>query len=209
MAYKSKLRWIGLQFFADDPTPPDEPSPTPTPSEEEQPQGEKTFTQAEVSRMMANEKRQGRTAIMRELGLDVEDKDAVKNAKALLDSLKTREEKDAEALKTAQDALSGANEKAMLAERKLSVYISGCNKEYVDEVMALASAKVTDEVDFETALQQVKEKCSAFFTVPDEGTGRPVNPKRGPAKKEPGNYGKMLAERAKPKHIENNPYFNN
>lgn len=210
----SKIKHIGLQFFAEpdggDNTPPADTSPetaTDT-TTTEQPAGGKTFTQEEVNRMLANEKRQGRQAALKALGLDPSDKNAEKNAKAILDAQKTQSERDADALKQAQTAQAEAEAKAATAERKLSVLSAGCNVDYLDEVMALAAVKVTDTVTFDDALKAVKEKFPSFFSASsDSGTGGGQGHKRTDPSNKPGSLGSRLAQSRASSNPTTNPYF--
>lgn len=217
MNEKSRLKRIGLQFFAEDGgsgsgtdgnggdggaggTGGTGGSGTQT----------KTFTQEEVNRMLANEKRQGRQAALKALGLDPNDKDAEKNAKAILDNQKTQAERDSEAVKNAQTAQADAEAKATAAERKLSALTSGCKKEFIEEVIALASAKVNDSTNFEAALKAVKEKCPAFFDDDnDPGTGGGQGHRRQKQGEKPGSRGAALAQSVISSNPTKNPYFNN
>lgn len=223
MNEKSKLKGIGLQFFADGGDPG-------AGGDGGNPEGgaggpgaggggtggeggtqTKTFTQEEVNRMLANEKRQGRQAALKALGLDPNDKDAEKKAKAILDTQKTQAEKDAEALTTEKNARAEAEAKALAAERKLAVLTTGCKAEFVEEVFALASAKVNDSTDFEAALKAVKEKCPAFFEGDgggDPGTGGGQGHRRQKQGEKPGARGAALAQSVISSNPTKNPYFN-
>lgn len=180
-------------------------------TENQNPQtNEKTFTQEQVNGMLANEKRQGRNSVFNALGLNPDDKDALKTAKEILDSHKTEAQRNSEALETEKTARSEAETRALNAERRLSVLIAGCKAEFVDEVMALASVKVSDSMDFEAALTAVKEKCPSFFADSkegDDGTGSGQGHKRTEKGDKPGSLGARLAQ-GKPKNTEN-PYFKN
>lgn len=223
MNEKSKLKGIGLQFFAEGGDPG-------AGGDGGNPEGgaggaggsgggtggeggtqTKTFTQEEVNRMLANEKRQGRQAALKALGLDPNDKDAEKKAKAILDTQKTQAEKDAEALTTEKNARAEAEAKALAAERKLAVLTTGCKAEFVEEVFALASAKVNDSTDFEAALKAVKEKCPAFFEGDgggDPGTGGGQGHRRQKQGEKPGARGAALAQSVISSNPTKNPYFN-
>jgi hypothetical protein len=210
---KSKLKWIGLQFFADGEGGEGEGNPGGEGNQGgENPGGNnpapKTFTQEEVNRMLANEKRQGRQSVLKDLGIDVNDKDGVKKAKESLDSLKTQAQKDSEALEAAKTAQTEALTRATLAEQKLAVLEAGCKSEYVSEVTALASAKVDDKTTFEDAIKSVKEKMAMFFQEDDPGTGGGQGHKRSPKDEKAGSMGKRLAESMTSKPTEN-PYFKN
>lgn len=225
MNKKSKLMGIGLQFFAEGSGDPgaegaggnSEGGAGGTGGSGGGTGGEggtqtKTFTQEEVNRMLANEKRQGRQAALKALGLDPNDKDAEKKAKAILDTQKTQAEKDAEALTTEKNARAEAEAKALAAERKLAVLTTGCKAEFVEEVFALASAKVNDSIDFEAALKAVKEKCPAFFegdgTGGDPGTGGGQGHRRQKQGEKPGARGAALAQSVISSNPTKNPYFN-
>lgn len=224
MNEKSKLKGIGLQFFAEggeggepgaggaggNPDNGGSGGSGGTGGEGGGTQA-KTFTQEEVNRMLANEKRQGRQAALKALGLDPNDKDAEKKAKAILDTQKTQAEKDAEALTTEKNARAEAEAKALAAERKLSVLTTGCKAEFVEEVFALASAKVNDSTDFEAALKAVKEKCPAFFEGyggGDPGTGGGQGHRRQKQGEKPGARGAALAQSVISSNPTKNPYFN-
>ena len=223
MNEKSKLKGIGLQFFADGGDPgaggdggnPEGGAGGPGAGGDgtggEGGTQTKTFTQEEVNRMLANEKRQGRQAALKALGLDPNDKDAEKKAKAILDTQKTQAEKDAEALTTEKNARAEAEAKALAAERKLAVLTTGCKAEFVEEVFALASAKVNDSTDFEAALKAVKEKCPAFFEGDgggDPGTGGGQGHRRQKQGEKPGARGAALAQSVISSNPTKNPYFN-
>ena len=210
-----RLKRIGLQFFAD-PNPDPNPAPgaggdpNPGAGGDPAPQG-KTFTQEEVNRMLANEKRQGRNSVLKDLGIDPEDKDGVKNAKGILDSQKTQAQRDSEALSAEKTARAEAEAKATAAERKMAVMLSGCKKEFIDEVTALAAVKVNDSTDFEAALKAVKEKCPAFFGE-DEGNPAPGGTGKGQGHRrqggsKPGEFGSRLAQGAVSNTPKENPYF--
>lgn len=172
---------------------------------------DKTFTQEEVNRIMSREKRRGEASLLRKLGLNPDDKDVVTNLKKLLDDQQTDSEKKDKSLKDAQDTATKETARADAAERKLKVLMAGCQKAFVEEVTTLASAKVSDDMDFDEALEEVKKKFSAFFggdgAQDDTGTGQAQGHRRQNNAAKPGSFGAKLAQSAStPK---NNPYFNN
>lgn len=169
----------------------------------------KTFTQEEVNAMMAAEKRQGKNSVLKELGLNPEDKDALKNLKTLLDGQKTDTQRLTDNLKAETEAKSAAEARALIAERKLMVLTSGCLPDFVEEVTALATAKTSDAVPFETALKQVREKCAAFFGEQGNGgsgTGQGQGHKRIPGNGGAGGLGARLAQSIVNQN-QKNPYF--
>lgn len=170
---------------------------------------DKRFTQEEVNKIMSKEKRKGRASLLRELGLNPEDKNAVASLKKLLEDQETDKDKQERALKEAQEKATGETGRADRAERKLKVLLAGCGKDYVEEVTAMAMAKVSDDMDFDEALEEVKKKMPSLFggsESGDNGTGRGQgHRKQGQGK--PGSLGSRLAQNvAAPK---DNPYFKN
>lgn len=179
-----------------------------TPQQQQVAQG-KTFTQEEVNTMMAAEKRQGKNSVLKELGLNPEDKDALKNLKTLLEGQKTDTQRLTDNLKAETEAKSAAEARALIAERKLMVLTSGCLPDFVEEVTALAAAKTSDAVPFETALKQVREKCAAFFGEQGNGgsgTGQGQGHKRTPGNGGAGGLGARLAQSIVNQN-QKNPYF--
>lgn len=150
--------------------------------------GEKTFTQAEVTAMMAKEKNQGRMAVLKELG--VEDaktaKDALVKHKEYLDNQKTEVEKLQGESATEKTARLAAEQKITLLEHKFEAMKLGVKPDCVDDIMALAQARVTDTKDFATVVGELKTKYPDFFgessgsgDEANKGTGGNVNSKRG------------------------------
>ena len=124
---------------------------------------EKTFTQAEVNRMMTKEKQQGRSAAYKELGIDPSDTNMVSMFKAFIEAQKTSEQK-ANEQKAENDAkLAQAMEKARVAEAKATALKLGVKSEYVDDVVALAITKVTDDNDVDAIINDFKSKYTFWF----------------------------------------------
>ena len=169
---------------------------------------DKRFTQDEVNRLMSREKRKGRASLLKELGLNPEDKDAVSGLKKLLEERQTDSERKDKNLKDAQDIAAKETSRANAAERKLSVLMAGCQKEYVEEVTTLAAAKVDEDTDFDKALEEVKKKFPAFFGEgsQDTGTGSGQGHRRKKTDN-PGSFGSRLAQSNSTS--KKNPYFNN
>lgn len=123
---------------------------------------DKTFTQAQVSQMMAKEKKQGRAAALRELGIDPNDKKAVKMVQALFASQKDDDNgaSDETATKVAE-----AEAKAARAECKAEAMVLGAKAEYVEDVIVLAMAKMDEDSDFKTIIGEIKTKYPMFFGI--------------------------------------------
>lgn len=115
---------------------------------------EKTFTQAEVDKMIKE-----RLAREKKNQLPKEELEAYK---AWKESQKTEEEKKNEALENAEKARIAAEEKAAALEAKVTALSKGVKSDSVDDVVILAKALVTDEVTIEQAIDKVLEKYPSF-----------------------------------------------
>lgn len=73
---------------------------------------EKTFTQRQVTAMMSKEKKQGKEAAYREMGLDPNDSKMVSMFKAFIDSQKTDEQKANEVAAQQAAKIAEAEERA-------------------------------------------------------------------------------------------------
>ena len=142
---------------------------------EGQKEKEKTFTQSQVNAMMSREKKQGRQAALNALGFKTEDdaKKAIALLNALQDSQKSEEEKLNEKINNQKDDLSEAVKRAIVAENKLSCISANVKKEAIDDVLAIASTKISDEKDLDSVLEEMKKdtKYSSFFEGTKQGTG--------------------------------------
>ena len=138
-------------------------------------QKEKVFTQSQVNAMMSREKKQGRQAALNALGFKTEDdaKKAIALLNALQDSQKSEEEKLNEKINNQKDDLSEAVKRAIVAENKLSCISANVKKEAIDDVLAIASTKISDEKDLDSVLEEMKKdtKYSSFFEGTKQGTG--------------------------------------
>lgn len=136
----------------------------------------KTYTQEEVNALLAKEKRQGKNSVLNALGIKTveEAKNALNAAKAAADANKTEEQLAADALNAAKKAQTDAENDLLAAKRTISVMKAGFNPQYVDDVVAIASKKVTDDKSFETVIEEMKNTHKFYLTVestPAEGTG--------------------------------------
>lgn len=178
--------------------------------EEKNPPAGKTFTQEEVNAMMAKEKNQGKLAILKELG--VEDsktaKEALAKYKEYLDSQKTEAQKLADDLKSQQEAKVSAEQKATILERKFEAVALGAPANAVDDIVALASTKVTETKDFKTALEEVKAAYPQLFETSSGNTGNNVGSKKIGGNGI-GSFGKKIAEAASKAQSSGNGYFTN
>lgn len=134
----------------------------------------KTFTQEELNAIAANEKRQGKQAVMKLFGIaDEKDlKAAAEKFNAWADSQKTAEAK----LKEQEDKVAQAEAKVAEAEAKVACLGAGVGTESVDDVLAIAKTKVTDDKGLSVVLEEMKKdpKYAGFFGAQSNGgTGSP------------------------------------
>lgn len=163
----------------------------------------KTFTQAEVNRMMKAEKESGRRSILKELGVeDVKGtKEALEKYQKYLDSQKSDLEKANENLNETQAKLTYAENRANKAEFCLKAIAEfEANPKSVDDLVAIAMTKVTDDKDIATVLKEMKENeaYNGFFTKSSSssgssGTGNPL-PKGKSNSNGSESYGARLAQ---------------
>lgn len=167
---------------------------------------EKTFTQQQVSDMMAKEKKQGKQSILNALGFKTEQeaKDAVSLLKTLKDAQKSEEEKQEEAKKAALDDKEKAEQRAILAEAKLSCIENGVSKDAVDDVLVIAMSKTSDDKSLDDVLAEMKKekRYSSFFVDANNGgddagsNGTGSTPSHSSSNAGAGDdYGKKLAEK--------------
>lgn len=126
---------------------------------------ERVFTQDEVSRMMAREKRQGKNSVYNELGIDPDDTSAVQMFKAFVEAQKSDEEKRAERDAKQQQAMTDMSEKLKHAEAKAALMQAGVSADYVDDAVIIALARISadDTLDVETVAKDLKSKYSVWF----------------------------------------------
>lgn len=123
----------------------------------------KTFTQEQVNKMMTREKNQGRSAALKELGIDPKDSKMVAMVKALIESQKTDEQKAAEKDAENQTKMNEAEQRAQIAEAKAEAMMLGVKTQYVDDVVTLALAKMTEDSDLKTIIGEFKAKYPVWF----------------------------------------------
>lgn len=185
---------------------------------------EKTFTQAQVNKMMAKEKQQGKSSVYKELGINPEDKAAVAAIKAFIDAQKTKEQKEAEQKSESESKVNEAEARAAKAEAKATALAAGANPEFVDDIVALAMVKVDDDNDVESVIEELKEKYSFWFSdeeksgdsaedkknsVGKRGTGSSVGGKKSSSNQNSSakGIGKRLAAARKPSSSAKKSYW--
>lgn len=123
-------------------------------------QEEKTFTQADVDKLI-----QDRIAREKKNQLSKEELKAYNEWK---ESQKTEEEKKNEALTNAEKARLAAEEKATALEAKVTCLSKGVVADSVDDVVTLAKAMATDELTIEQAIDKVLEKYPSFKAAQEQ-----------------------------------------
>lgn len=209
---------MNLQFFADDEGSHDDSEngceDNGSGTENEDSKGdandeddEKTFTQSQVSAMMAKEKKEGKKSILKSLGFSSEEE--AKSAITLLNTLKDSQKSDKDKLEDTKNKsaseIESVTARAELAESKLTCLENGVDKDCLDDVMAIASLKVDDDNSLEDVIKSMKkdQKYSSFFTSQNRGTGRAPGNNHGDDKDDTGNYGKTLASKSSAKSSSN------
>ena len=207
---------LNIQYFADGDEGNEGGSDNNNGDQNHDESGEKTFTQTEVSGMMAKEKNEGKRSVLKNLGFKSEQEamEAIKKYNEFVESQQSEAEKSKAAADKAESEKNEALQRAKNAEDKLACYNSGVNAEYIDDVYAIASSKVTDDKDLQTVLKEMKEdeKYKSFFTVEKDsssgfkGTGSNAGHGNNHSGEEKG-YGAKLAKRNMPSSNKSS-YFN-
>lgn len=117
-------------------------------------QSEKTFTQAEMDKVIADR-------LAREKK-NIPDKKRLEAFKAWEDSQKTVVEKQNEAISNAEKAKLEAEQRATDFEAKYTAISKGVKSDAIEDVIALAKAKVTDTVTLDKAIDEAIKKYPSF-----------------------------------------------
>ena len=128
----------------------------------------KTFTQDDVNRMMAKEKKQGRSSAFNELGIDPSNEKMVKAAKAFFSKLSDNDGDDDTDGNDSDDSKSSELEyELVMANAKIAAMKQGVNPQYVDDVVTLVSnrMKQDESMKLDTAIGELKKKYPGWFVV--------------------------------------------
>ena len=139
----------------------------------------KTFTQDQVTRMMTREKNQGRNAAYKELGIDPKDTKTIGMFKAFIESQKTDEQKASEKEAENQSKMNEAEQRAQIAEAKAEAMMLGVKTQYVEDVVTLALAKMTEDSDLKTIIGEFKTKYPIWFGESSEEDDKGKNKNNG------------------------------
>ena len=176
----------------------------------------KTFTQEQVIKMMTTEKRQGKAAAFRELGIDPNDKKAISLFQSILKATKGSE--DSGDGKEFDEKLAQSEARAQAAEAKAEAMKQHVQSEFVDDIAILAMNKMSAEEgsDLSTIIGEFKSKYPTWFEekkadedgeeekkkAGQKGTGTSVKSKETSGKKkEPTSLGKRLAAQRKSQNV--------
>lgn len=171
--------------------------------EDEDEKKEKTFTQSQVTAMLAREKKEGRRSMLRSLGFSsvTEAKNTMSALQKLLNG-NNNVDTDSNVNDNNDDnnddeAVRTALERAEVAESKLACITAGVNKESIDDVLAIAKFKVSDDKDLATVLTEMSKeaKYASFFDEEqgDKGTGNDPGHVKKKDSQTAGSYGARLA----------------
>lgn len=163
---------LNIQYFAEgDPVPtpdpvPADPTPTPDPIPDPTPidPPAKTFTQDDVTGLVAKEAKKAQEKLLKQLGVTDFDnaKDGLQKFKEWQESQKTEAEKKQEALENLQKDSQAKDDQLFSANAKLSALTSGVQADFLDDVIVLAKAQISDDVDMNEAIAKVVEKYPHF-----------------------------------------------
>jgi len=172
--------------------------------------GGKTFSQEDVSRMMAKEKQQGRNAVFNELGINPDDSSTIALVKAFMAAQSAANDDSGNNDAANDAAVKAAEQRARVAEMKADAMKAGVKAQYVDDAVDLVLARYTDDNnDFNSILNELKSKYGIWFEDTDEddsnnagkrGTGSTISSKQqgGTKGNESDGLGKRLAGLRKP-----------
>lgn len=175
--------------------------------EEKEESKEKSFSQSQVNKMMAKEKRQGKNAAFKELGIDPKDEKTVKMLKAFV---KSQNEGKGDVNDKNDYRESEAEKRATIAEAKLTAINLGVKPKYAEDVVTLAMSKMSkdEDSDMESIISEFKIKYPNWFGLEAEdedgkkggekkkqGTGSSVKPDSDKGGKQKGLGERLAAQR--------------
>ena len=126
-------------------------------------QAVKTFTQEELDAIVKQRLDRAKK--------DMPDKEQMKAFKAWQDSQKTAEQLAAEKISAAESGRADAEKRLAAAEAKNIAYSKGVTAEAVEDVIALAMAKVSDDTDIGKAIEAVIAKYPSFCGTAEKPKG--------------------------------------
>lgn len=153
-------------------------------SNEENETKEKTFTQADVDKLikesLAREKKGQPT------------KAEMEAFRTWKESQKTKEEKEAEKVTQAESKMKEAEERAIIAETKVACLSKGVKADCIDDVVTLAKAIANDNTTMDKAIDKVLEKYPSFLKEQQNSNGFRIGAKAS-GNENKANQDKLLA----------------
>lgn len=140
----------------------------------EQVETPKTFTQDDVSGLVAKETKKAQEKLLKILGVtDFNSaKEGLQKYNEMIESQKTDQQRKEEELATYQTKYQQEQERALTLESKLAALELSVNKDYLDDVLLLAKAKGGE--DIKQSIAEVLERHPHFTTQPaQEDTSAP------------------------------------
>ena len=158
----------------------------------------KTFTQAEVNRMLKAEKEKSKNSVLKELG--------VKDFKTAKDGIAKYLEQEAanksdlqkanESVENLTKELEEANKNNAKLQAKIDAISLGANPKSVNDLVEIVISKIDEENDAKSVIESLKKNSafSGFFnTVPESnGTGNPIGNRKPSSNSD--SYGARLAK---------------
>lgn len=188
-------------------------------SDDDSGEDEKKFTQAEMTARATAEKKQGRRSAFKEMGFksEKEAKEEMAGYRKWKESQMTPEQKLNAQIKDANDGKSEAEKRAEAAENKLAALEAGVKKDAVEDAVAIAMLKVTEDKSLDDVLNEMKTepKYKGFFDGSEDddddnnangGTGSSVKHKKA---SKSDNIGKRLGEQASKSTVTKSNFFRN
>lgn len=171
----------------------------------------KTFTQEQVNKMMTREKRQGRNAVYRELGIDPKDTKTIELLQSILKNSNNQNTTEED------NRVAEAEHRAIVAETKAQALQMGAQPNFVDDIVTLAMNKIKDDEDADaaTVIGEIKTKYPAMFEKVQEedkkksgkaGTGSAIDSKTKPSSNK-GSFGQRLAQQRKSNNARKNSFW--
>lgn len=131
---------------------------------------ERTFTQAQVTRMMTREKKQGRNAAYNELGIDPTDKKSVEQFKAFKAFVESQAD-DTAAAAPDDSKVDEYAQRALVAETKAEAMMQGVKPQFVDDLVTLVLSGLTEDADVKDIIGEYKTKYPVWFGEDDGEDG--------------------------------------
>lgn len=141
-------------------------TPVTTDTQPEQVETPKTFTQDDVSGLVAKETKKAQEKLLKSLGVTDFNtaKEGLQKYNEMIESQKTDQQRKEEELTTYQTKYQQEQERALTLESKLAALELNVNKDYLDDVLLLAKAKGGE--DIKESIAEVLTRHPHFTTQP-------------------------------------------